>query len=89
MRVIEHKETIKLSDGTEQEVVRNEYVYSLRCGFCQAETGTLSFMEKEHPDVETNPERYAIADSRCAACEKANGAYQPDLAQAEAANAEL
>lgn len=78
MRVIEHKETIRLSDGTEQEVVRNEYIYSIRCAFCQTETGTLSFMETEHPDVETDPERYGIADSRCPACETENGAYQPE-----------
>ena len=86
MRIIEHKETIKLSDGTEQEVIRNEYFYSIRCAFCQQETGTLSFMEIEHPDVETNPERYGIADSRCAACEKTKGTYQSDLAQTEAAD---
>ncbi len=86
MRIIEHKKTLKLPDGTEQDVIENEFVYSLRCGFCNTETGTLSFMNTERPDVETNPERYGIADSRCEVCEKSKGTYAAELEAKEAAS---
>lgn len=79
MRIIEHKKTVKLPDGTEQDVIENEFVYSLRCGFCNTETGTLSFMNTERTDVETHPERYGIADSRCDACLKMKGTYAAEL----------